>query len=1255
MTISSSNIKLMTSEVMLDTEQGGGGMGLAAIADAVSNSVFPDISELDRAGGRVNLRKLFASVQTSDVDSYYGANVIVAEPTKDPNVSVTIFPASEFFERRDEATDRVASYLSRGGMLTGYLWENHIKGQRMIQVFMRPAEPLPSVGQTLFLVVNEGTAAERSQYVRVTTVASVERTFYDSAKSQDYKAKICSLGLSDALRQDFGGSPESPTFSAKTSGTRLRETVVADSGAYAGIVRLKQAVQTGAFTIPAASIHTQLIPSAQIETALPEVLAAGVSSALVSTGTVVTKTVAKTQVAGERIFAGSPIMPGTVAYSGVTDKGGKLFSGSTEIGAVDYTNGTLTFSASPFTGSGTRNLSYTAGAVAPVVSQQKWRKITPENRSLNLTLNFDQQAAKNSVTVSYMASGKWYVLNDDGSGILSGNDSSYGAGTINYDTGNVSVTFGALPDIGSHVVLQAAKFGHVVASTTASNSAPGGFFFEYDAATPLSAGSVTIEWGTPKKTIIDSNGSLTGDGTGTVDYRTGLIRFTPTVGVAKGATFSIKTNSKISNPSDETSEVKGFLADGFTNQEGVKVAKSDTYSIVPNPESITFSVDCWEVFTAVGYVLTSGVGGFSSSVERLVKLDFKCELGAAGPNGPTDPKIFLLDTHNQEWVECGYFKDDKIHLLQWVKVKSANASGFYAKKIGDSTNAIVPVSNLAYGWREAGPINTAKPLDRTIRLFKDDSSIVFFGEMLAGYGNNSILTRFIKAVATPPATPPAPVEFTATNMTCVLPLPQDYEIQSCNFKFQGTSYDAQGVNLATTNALTGEQTNSGTVGKAAGKISIENWNAGQAVTISEWGAVLSQSAEFIKNENAEVDKKNWTNVSTAIFRTPVAPIRPGSFSVLGKTASGATFNVTANSAGIIDSEYVLGFVDYQYGVCKLWFVQSGLPAGADATNSPKPDFDVTNFQGRTGVYSGFAQLNSLKFNAVAYSYIPLDANIVGLDTVQLPSDGRVTIFRPGSFAVLGHSSTLGPVTVSNGQTLNCGRVRLSRVRVIGKNGQVHTTGYTANLEAGTVTFTDIAGYSQPITLEHRIEDMGLVADVDISGDIRLTRPITHDYPADAYVSSALIAGDLRARLAQIFDQGTWGNVWQDDVIGSAAPASFNSAAFPIGVTNTGAVTERWAIVFTGATNFVVLGQNVGQIATGSTSAHCSPVNPSTGEPYFTISAQGWGSGWVAGNALRFNTVSAAFPFWCVRTILQGPETIVNDDFTLLVRGDINRE
>ena len=91
MPILTGDVKLVASQVMNDVEEGGGAPTSTVIVDGTSNALFNDISELDRAGGRVNLRKVFASIQTDTTDTYLGGNVVIADPPDDPRVAVTLF------------------------------------------------------------------------------------------------------------------------------------------------------------------------------------------------------------------------------------------------------------------------------------------------------------------------------------------------------------------------------------------------------------------------------------------------------------------------------------------------------------------------------------------------------------------------------------------------------------------------------------------------------------------------------------------------------------------------------------------------------------------------------------------------------------------------------------------------------------------------------------------------------------------------------------------------------------------------------------------------------------------------------------------------------------------------------------------------------------------------------------------------------------------------------------------------------------
>ncbi|MFO7073861.1 hypothetical protein P3E18_26850, partial [Pseudomonas aeruginosa] len=83
------------------------------------------------------------------------------------------------------------------------------------------------------------------------------------------------------------------------------------------------------------------------------------------------------------------------------------------------------------------------------------------------------------------------------------------------------------------------------------------------------------------------------------------------------------------------------------------------------------------------------------------------------------------------------------------------------------------------------------------------------------------------------------------------------------------------------------------------------------------------------------------------------------------------------------------------------------------------------------------------------------------------------------------------------------------------------------------------------------------------------------------------------------------------------------------IANRGAIDAKWALVFNSSTSFSVVEEKLGVIANGTTTTDTAPINPETNTPYFTIRKEGWGSGWAAGNAVRFNTDSCLGPMWIV--------------------------
>jgi len=437
------------------------------------------------------------------------------------------------------------------------------------------------------------------------------------------------------------------------------------------------------------------------------------------------------------------------------------------------------------------------------------------------------------------------------------------------------------------------------------------------------------------------------------------------------------------------------------------------------------------------------------------------------------------------------------------------------------------------------------------------------------------------------------------------------------------------------NHATGAGTEAGQLSYTSGEFTLTAWTPG-AANSGTLQAMLTQYGSLA--------------VSDVVFRTAAAPIRSGSLIVQYQYEdTPGVVTVTSNTDGTITAADLDGKVDFSTGIVRLrlgrWVTAAGNEGEwwyhADAVR------DGLAFQPR------LALLDTLVYAAVAYAYIPLDKDILGVDAVRLPTDGRVPVYRVGNVAVLHHTGEVEIATPSNGQIIDVGRTRLSRVELFEATGvQVATAKYAADLDAGTVELLDVAGLTAPLRLEHRIEDMALVSDVQISGHITLTRPVSHDYPAPgAYISSALVIGDMQARATAPFDQATWTGEWSDSVVGSETSAEYNSVLYPIVATNIGTMQERWAMIFNSPTEVRVVGESVGQIAVLPIANVIAPINPATNAPYFTIDPLGWGGGWSTGNVLRFNTIAANYPVWIARTVQQGPATEQSDGFRVQIRGD----
>lgn len=543
MTIVSADIKILESKSMLDVPEGGGGPTGNEVPDGVSNAVFPDISELDRTVGRVNLRQLHLAVLSADQETFMGANMVVSRPPDDPNVSITLFKTGESFDKRVDAVSRLESYLFKGSQYPGDLFNNHIAGMMSVTVFQR-SDVVPAIGETIVLTKREGFSDEVTQYVRIEEISVVATDFEDAQGV--YTRNVVTFQITDPLRYDFPGfdiTRYEITKSQRAAATGVANTVVADAAQYAGVVPLAQEASLGDFTVKGTSIYTQLVPSAQVETPLADLRTNQLSASVVATGSPLVQTLNGIFTTTQTLSIGGGFVPGTLSLvrSGITltDQGGRLYNAADQVGTVDYANGILLLTTNVFgTGSGSHVVTYTPGEAPVQVPMTQGFEVTVSNRSLNYVRTISPPPVKGSVAIDYRVQDRWYTLQDDGSGALRGTDSAYGAGMVNYTTGTVSLTLGYLPDVDSSLIWRWTPPETEKTNSLLALDNDGDFYFPMNTdgdatlnpgSKAIAPGALTLTWtySGSKTATDDGEGNLTGDARGTVNYSDGTVRFSP--------------------------------------------------------------------------------------------------------------------------------------------------------------------------------------------------------------------------------------------------------------------------------------------------------------------------------------------------------------------------------------------------------------------------------------------------------------------------------------------------------------------------------------------------------------------------------------------------------------------------------------------------------------------------------------------------------------------------------------------------------
>jgi hypothetical protein len=175
-------------------------------------------------------------------------------------------------------------------------------------------------------------------------------------------------------------------------------------------------------------------------------------------------------------------------------------------------------------------------------------------------------------------------------------------------------------------------------------------------------------------------------------------------------------------------------------------------------------------------------------------------------------------------------------------------------------------------------------------------------------------------------------------------------------------------------------------------------------------------------------------------------------------------------------------------------------------------------------------------------------------------------------------------------------------------------------------------------------EYAVIDDLLYDGDeitITLTAGLTHGYSSGVAVASVLEPADVVASYSGV-----------TTTLESGSTLTY-TASGNLTTPNVGTIYQEWTVTITNAATgaLSLSGDTLGSVATGSIGANLSPLNPTTGTPYFTLAAAGWGGTAVTGDVLEFVTTPSATPVWYHRIIPAGAAAISDDPMYVCVEAE----
>lgn len=1219
MAVKKNDLKVYKSENMTQFDDGGGKITGLVLPNNVSNNMFQDITSLERVTGKLEVAKVFVSVDTygdylldekgekvkgadgKDVivpETFKSANVIITENPKDNAVGALCFTTKDWTDHLSDAKEFISNYLTKSVRMPGELVGKQLKGAKVVQIAMQPSAEHPKAGQTIYIVQDEDKSSEIFEYAKVVKVTTEERTVMIQKADGTLvpmTLKFANCELMNQLQNTYDGG-ELTGADNITKRAFLRETQVVDAARYYGCQNLSADTKIGDLQFRVDSIYGQIVPSTESEMSITDQTAGSDSNPIVKSGGKVSFTTPIQFAPSVRLFCGIGILPDSllISYNGgeFTDDGGQIMSGDIVVGTVDYARGIILFGATSPTISGSKTITFEAATSPMRVADTVSINVDENNRSNIYNITLFPSPEPGALNVDFMVLGNWYRLRDQGNGVLLGSD-DIGVGTINYSTGTCSCTFKEIVDANSEVIF---SFGTKINYIDRSKDYQSSVSSDSNLFKPMFSGyldkqhvrrnSIELVWGVNKKAQDDGNGGFTGDATGYINYATGYyeLRFNtlPAKNVIVRASYQVVKSENV-----RTETFDAILPVGGMYQIQLKERNIIADSVYITYNLAAVSVDAYTGNNAskielIRYVQDDGNGNLADSY------------GISGTINYSKGNIALNTSVNTGvWAH---------------KYKTSSPT----QTVGGGGGSSVGNSLILEGY-EYKQILATTPSDGSQYVTVE----YLIADSVENYQEELVLEEYT-------------LKLTPTYQEMIIR-------GSVMFDFGGKTYiDRDGALYCDVDKTTGAGAYAGRINYASGELILLGWN--------EDGSSELKIHSLLTAINEQP-------VDHVVFRVPSAPIRSRSLQIRATRLDGVLLEATADQNGDIKGSAMEGTVDIKTGIVKVNFGRTVKAAGKENEvwfNPESVDKDGNIWQ----PYLVLA--DTIKYNAVATSFVPVDKDVVGIAIEKLPTNGKIPIYRKGDAVVIHETfDKLLPLNPPIGFKQSFDVNLVKEIWLEDQNGDQLPCDYIeSDLISGELTLknNDFSKYQQPIIAYALVEEESQLIDVQITGLMKVNKAIRHNFSNKAKCSGLLHIGDMQARFMYLFSQKKWNTNWLNYIEGSATTWRYNATEYPLELTNADTVQERWALIFTDTTQFRIVGESLGQIGVGEVSADCAPINPNTKAPYFLLKKEGWGKGHEAGDVLRFNTLAANFPVYFTRSISPSDPRNEGDSFKFRFRG-----